>query len=76
MKYLDEASNTIGFYFRVAQSASDAISCTHPNRDGLRKACGPGAAYGTMHSRTLFHGTGRIVRAESDLRFLLGVISL
>jgi len=26
MKYLDESSNTIGFYFRVAQSASDAIS--------------------------------------------------
>src|SRR5207249_8433047 len=64
------------FYFRVAQSAYDAISCTRPNWDGLRKACGPGAAYGTMHSWMLFHGTGRILRSESDLRLLLGVISL
>src|SRR2546422_461159 len=29
-----------------------------------------------MHSWMLFHGTGRILRAESDLRLLLGVISL
>src|SRR5437773_12171307 len=29
-----------------------------------------------MHSWMLFHGTGRILPAESDLRLLLGVISL